>query len=141
MRKIQTRQDLLALRKNWPNYPEMQGIYKKLGLVETTTPRQFQNGTTQYTDTTNGVPYTFHDNGYFRRIIVNTWSHHKFDCYQLNPILSTRHFGVTEGGKKYSYVVDVRRDTKSFEYKVAKQMAWAISAIVHYRSKKPATYS
>ena len=57
-------------------------VLSNLGLVETTTDRQFANGTRQLHDPKTNCSYTLHSSGYIRRILHYNYGS---DRYQLNP--------------------------------------------------------
>lgn len=57
---------------------------QNLGLIETTTDRQFKNGTREYLDPQTGEYYSMHASGYVRRIIK--YRPGAKDSYQLNPV-------------------------------------------------------
>lgn len=106
--------------KNW---------YKAMGLNEVTTPKQKNNGTLMFEDTyLNGIFYTFHKSGYFRRKRVNNtrgysgYMHHIVEHYQLNRTIQVydKHW--------FRY-----RTQRILVKSIPKQMELAYNAIQHFR--------
>jgi hypothetical protein len=108
-----TRSNLLHLRKQSISENDIKTLYSQLNIIEITKPCQRNRGTVMYIDTINDVLYSFHKNGYFRRRSFN-------QCYLLNPKR------ISAYGYTYDYT--------SFENNILKQMIYAISAIVNYRT-------